>query len=116
MTMIEAHPTAARDARRTSKAHNISADIRTGKAEAFQAGDAFFDVAILDPPRKGAGAVIEQVLTTRPKAVVLVSCNPSTLAGDLKRAHKHGYRMDSVHLYEMFPHTDHVEAMGVLRR
>jgi 23S rRNA (uracil1939-C5)-methyltransferase len=115
-TMIEAHPTAAKDARRTSKAHSISVDIRTGRAEDFQAGDAFFDTAILDPPRKGAGTVIDQVLVTRPKAVILVSCNPSTLSGDLKRAHKHGYEMQHIQLYEMFPHTDHVEAMGILTR
>ena len=115
-TMIEAHPTAAKDARRTSKLHSIDVDIRTGRAEDFHAGDAFFDTAILDPPRKGAGSVIEQVLVTRPKAVIMVSCNPSTLSGDLKRAHKHGYTMQRIQLYEMFPHTDHVEAMGILTR
>ena len=74
----------------------------------------FFDVAILDPPRKGAGAVIEQVLTTRPKAVVMVSCSPKALSSDLKRARAFGYSMKSVRLYEMFPHSNHVEAMGVL--
>lgn len=115
-TMIEAHPTAAKDARRTSKAHAIDVDIRTGRAEDFQAGDAFFDTAIVDPPRKGAGSVIEQVLVTRPKAVIMVSCNPSTLSGDLKRAHTLGYKMNHVQLYEMFPHTDHVETMGILTR
>ena len=113
-TLIESHPTATKDARRTASDHSLKVDIRTERAEAFQAGDAFFDVAILDPPRKGAGAVIDQVLMTRPKRVVLVSCNTRTLADDLKRANQHGYAMDSVGLYEMFPHTNHVEAMGVL--
>ena len=114
-TMIEAHPTATKDARRTATDHGLDPDIRVGRAEDFQAGDAFFDVAIIDPPRKGAGTVIEQVLLTRPKAVVMVSCNTATLAGDLKRAKAHGYQMDHIRLYEMFPHTEHVEAMGVLR-
>ena len=116
VTMIEAHPTATKDARRTAAAHGINADIRTSGAEHYQAGDAFFDLAILDPPRRGAGAVLEQVLTTRPGAVVLVSCNPKTLAADLHRANSHGYAMNSVRLYEMFPHTDHVESMGILMR
>jgi 23S rRNA (uracil1939-C5)-methyltransferase len=114
VTMIEAHPTATKDARRTAAQHGLDVDIRASKAEDFQAGDVFFDVAIMDPPRKGAGAVIEQVLMTRPKAVVMVSCNPRALASDLRRAKALGYSMDAVHLYEMFPHSQHIEAMGVL--
>jgi 23S rRNA (uracil1939-C5)-methyltransferase len=114
VTMMEAHPTATRDGRKTAERLKLSVDIRTVKAESYQAGDAFFDVAIIDPPRKGAGSVIEQVLLTRPRCVVMVSCNPRALAADLKRARKCGYTMPSVHLYEMFPHSDHVEAMGVL--
>ena len=113
-TMIESHPTAVKDARRTAARLEISADIREGRAENFHAGDAFFDVAVLDPPRKGAGAVIDQVLLTRPKAVVLVSCNTAALASDLGRADKHGYSLKHLKLYEMFPHTGHVEAVGVL--
>ncbi len=116
VTLIESHPTATKDARRTANRLGIEAEIRTSNAEAFQAGDAFFDVAILDPPRKGGGPVLNQVLMTRPRAVVLISCNPRSLATDLKTASKHGYRMDAVRLYEMFPHTDHVEAMGILTR
>lgn len=114
VTMMEAHPTATKDGRKTAARLNLSVDIQTKKAESFQAGDVFFDVAILDPPRKGAGSVIDQVLMTRPKTVVMVSCNPKALAADLKRARGLGYRMHSVALYEMFPHSHHVEAMGVL--
>lgn len=113
-TMIESHPTAVKDARRTAARLGLDVDIREGRAEHFHAGDAFFDVAVLDPPRKGAGAVIDQVLLTRPKAVVLVSCNTSALASDLGRAAKQGYRLSKLKLYEMFPHTGHVEAMGLL--
>ena len=114
VTMMEAHPTATKDARRTAARLNVDVDIQTKTAESFQAGDVFFDVGILDPPRKGAGPVMEQLLLTRPKAVIMVSCNPTTLAADLKRAERFGYRMPSVRLYEMFPHSHHVEAMGVL--
>ena len=114
VTMMEAHPTATKDARRTAARLDFTVDIQTKTAESFEAGDVFFDVAILDPPRKGAGEVMEQLLLTRPKAVIMVSCNPTTLAADLKRAERFGYRMPSVRLYEMFPHSHHVEAMGVL--
>lgn len=113
-TLVESHPTAIKDAKRTAIDHGLSIKVQTARAETFEAGDAFFDVAILDPPRKGAGAVIEQVLLTRPKSVIMVSCNTQTLVSDLKRASKYGYTMSDVRLYEMFPHTHHIEAMGVL--
>jgi 23S rRNA (uracil1939-C5)-methyltransferase len=113
-TLIEAHPTAVKDARRTAERLGLSPDIREGRAEHFQAGDAFFDVAILDPPRKGSGSVIDQVLLTRPKAVILVSCNTAALRADLNRASSHGYSLSQLKLYEMFPHTGHVEAVGLL--
>ena len=116
VTLVEAHPAATKDARRTIAQLGVNAEIQTVSADRFRAGDAFFDVAILDPPRKGAGPVLDQVLTTRPRAVILVSCNPQTLASDLNRAQHHGYHMSGVRLYEMFPHTDHVETMGVLVR
>ena len=116
VTLVEAHPAATKDARRTIAKLDVQAEIQTVSADQFRAGDAFFDVAILDPPRKGAGPVMDQVLMTRPRAVVLISCNPHTLASDLIRAKRHGYRMQGVRLYEMFPHTDHVETMGVLVR
>jgi len=113
-TLIESHPTATKDARRTASDHQLNVDVKTAKAESFQAGDAFFDVAIIDPPRKGVGSAIEQVLLTRPKTVIMVSCNTRTLVNDLKRASALGYAMNSVRLYEMFPHTNHIEAMGIL--
>ena len=114
-TMIESHPPAVKDARRTAARLELSIDIREGRAEDFHAGDAFFDVAVLDPPRKGAGAVIDQVLLTRPKAVILVSCNTSALASDLDRAAGHGYQLSQLKLYEMFPHTGNEEDVGLLR-
>ena len=116
VTLVEAHASAIKDARRTMKRLNLQANIQNIRADQFRAGDAFFDVAILDPPRAGAGAVMDQILMTRPRAVVLISCNPSTLVNDLSRAKHHGYTMRGVQLYEMFPHTDHVETMGVLVR
>jgi tRNA/tmRNA/rRNA uracil-C5-methylase (TrmA/RlmC/RlmD family) len=114
VTMMESHPTATKDGRKTATRLGLRVDVQTKRAEDYQAGDVFFDVAILDPPRKGAGAVMEQILMTRPKLVVMVSCNPNTLAADLKRAATLGYTMDSVRLYEMFPHSGHIEAMGTL--
>ncbi len=82
----------------------------------FQAGDAFFDLALLDPPRSGAPGVIGQLALTRPKAIVYVSCEPRSLAKDLGEAARHGYKTDRLEIFDMFPHTRHVEALCVLTR
>jgi 23S rRNA (uracil1939-C5)-methyltransferase len=77
-----------------------------------------FDVVVLDPPREGCPpAVLRSVLGwLRPARVVLVSCNPDALAGELALALAAGYRARAVQPVDMFPHTPHVEAVAVLER
>ncbi len=116
LTMIESSPDACADARRTAAAHRLTVDIRKGDASAFQAGDAFFDLALLDPPRSGAPGVLEQVCLTRPKGVVFVCCNPHLLARDLRPALDAGYRLEQLAAFDMFPLTEHVELLAVLAR
>jgi 23S rRNA (uracil1939-C5)-methyltransferase len=76
-----------------------------------------FDATILDPPRQGCpDAVIDAVCgTLRPRLAVYVSCNPERLAVERPRIERHGYRLDSVRGIDMFPHTEHVEAVAVFR-
>ncbi|NNJ09877.1 23S rRNA (uracil(1939)-C(5))-methyltransferase RlmD [Chloroflexales bacterium ZM16-3] len=74
------------------------------------------EVAVADPPRTGLGPdVCAELLRVAPGRIVYVSCNPLTLAEDL-RALGAGYRLRSLTGYDMFPHTPHVEAMAVLDR
>lgn len=82
----------------------------------FQAGDAFFDVAILDPPRAGAPGVLPALLRTRPRALIYVACDPHALARDLQPAWREGYALTALHVFEMFPQTPHVETVAVLER
>ncbi|MBX0327792.1 23S rRNA (uracil(1939)-C(5))-methyltransferase RlmD [Oscillochloris sp. ZM17-4] len=71
-------------------------------------------VAVADPPRTGLGPeVCAELLRVAPARIVYVSCNPLTLAEDL-RALGAGYALRSLMGYDMFPHTPHVEAMAVL--
>jgi 23S rRNA (uracil1939-C5)-methyltransferase len=70
------------------------------------------DVVLLNPPRAGVAEAVTAVLEqaqTRPQAVVYVSCNPATLARDLKRLP--GYRIESLLSFDMFPQTAHVETV-----
>ncbi len=118
VTLIESSRSSTTDAAATIKRHGLSsvAEIRTGNADRFKAGDAFFDVALLDPPRAGAQKVIPQLLITRPAAILYISCNPNALMRDLRPALAAGYRLDEVVLFEMFPQTPHVEVFVRLSR
>jgi len=75
------------------------------------------DVVVLDPPRRGAGPeVIAAVAELAPARVVLVSCEPVTLARDLRGLLARGYDVDQAVAFDMFPQTPHVEGMVRLRR
>jgi 23S rRNA (uracil1939-C5)-methyltransferase len=76
------------------------------------------DVVIVDPPRAGlSGKAVRRIGRLEPKRVVYVSCNPTTLAGNVKEfARDWGLQLDRVTPVDMFPHTPHVEAVALLTR
>lgn len=75
------------------------------------------DLVVLDPPRAGLNAKARQALIDLdPKEIIYISCDPSTLARDLKHFTETGYSLQSLHAFDMFPQTSHVETMTVLRR
>ena len=75
------------------------------------------DVVCMDPPRSGSDAAFLRALTTlMPPRVVYVSCNPETLARDLKVLVKGGYKALQAIPVDMFPATEHVETVVVLER
>jgi 23S rRNA (uracil1939-C5)-methyltransferase len=75
------------------------------------------DVAFLDPPRKGSGeATLAALASAGVPEVWYLSCDPATLARDLKFLASKGYRLDAVRPFDMFPQTGHVEALAILRR
>jgi tRNA/tmRNA/rRNA uracil-C5-methylase (TrmA/RlmC/RlmD family) len=71
---------------------------------------------VLDPPRAGAKGALPGIATLRPRAIAYVSCDPVTLARDLKELVLAGYRLESVRCFDMFPHTHHVETLAWLDR
>ena len=75
------------------------------------------DVIVVDPPRKGLDeTVIASMVQMAPDRIVYVSCDPATLARDLKRLGEQGYRTEKVEAMDMFPRCAHVESVALLKK
>ena len=75
------------------------------------------DLVLADPPRQGLGnAVVEQIVRLAPPELRLVSCDPATLARDLKGLLAGGYQLERLILIDLFPQTFHIETLAVLQR
>ena len=117
---IESDPRGAADARRNL--HDLpQVTLETGRVERtlprlMQHGPwGITDVVVLDPPRAGAGrTVMEAVLSTGPRVVAYVACDPAALARDVATAAAVGYRLAGVRALDLFPHTHHVECVATL--
>jgi 23S rRNA (uracil1939-C5)-methyltransferase len=75
------------------------------------------DTIVLDPPRAGiAPKTLLKVMALDAKHIVYISCNPATQARDAETMEKNGYRMVKLSLVDQFPHTSHIEAIGVFEK
>jgi 23S rRNA (uracil1939-C5)-methyltransferase len=70
-----------------------------------------FDLAVLDPPRIGAKDLMEPLARLEPSAIVYVSCDPATLARDLRKLVELGYRAERATPLDLMPQTAHVEVV-----
>jgi 23S rRNA (uracil1939-C5)-methyltransferase len=94
----------------------IAGDVRA-VLPAVVAGREVPEVVVLDPPRAGAGGkVMRKIGRTGARRVIYVSCNPTTLAPDLRELLPFGYRLVDVQPFDLFPQTYHVETVAVLDR
>lgn len=119
---VEIVPEAIEDARQNARLNGISnVEFAVGKAEevmpAWREQGIRADVIVVDPPRKGCDEVLlSTILQMKPKRVVYVSCNPATLARDLRVLEDGGYQTVEVQPVDMFPQTVHVECCVSLVR
>ncbi|NIP38430.1 MAG: 23S rRNA (uracil(1939)-C(5))-methyltransferase RlmD [Candidatus Dadabacteria bacterium] len=74
------------------------------------------DLVVLDPPRTGAKEIIKSVISLDPKKILYVSCNPTTLARDLKELISAGYKFKKIQPFDMFPQTFHIESLTLLQK
>jgi len=112
---VEQQPWAAADGAANARRLGIR-DCRFLNARVEQALDSLlasnarFSVAILDPPRSGAAAVVDPLLRLAPARIIYVSCDPATLARDLRQLACR-YRIGVIQPIDLFPHTYHVETV-----
>lgn len=119
---VEIVPEAVQDARSNAELNGIAnAEFEAGKAEevipAWRERGIRPDVIVVDPPRSGCdAALLDTIVAMRPQRVVYVSCNPSTLARDLRVLEDGGFCTVEVQPVDMFPWTAHVECCVSLVR
>ncbi len=75
-----------------------------------------FDLVLVDPPRQGAVSVLRKIAEAAVPRIIYVSCNPATLARDLRMLAGRGYEVKSSRPVDMFPQTYHIESVTVIER
>ncbi|VEF49141.1 23S rRNA (uracil-5-)-methyltransferase RumA [Bacillus freudenreichii] len=118
---VEIVPEAIEDAERNAELNDIdNVEFAVGEAEKviprwYEQG-VQADVLVVDPPRKGCDeTLLNTIIEMKPKKVVYVSCNPATLARDLRILEDGGYETVQVQPVDMFAHSVHIESVAELR-
>lgn len=113
---MESIPEAIRDAQVNAERNHVrNARFIAGLAEEKIAAIGNVDVAILNPPRKGCERLfLDRLIEKQPNRILYISCDPATLARDLKVLEQMGYKVQTAQPLDMFPQTMHVEIIASL--
>ncbi len=116
ITAVEENASSVKDGIRNLELNGIkNMKFITAPFEKFQSKGRF-DAAIVDPPRLGLSReAAKRLLALQPERLLYISCNPATLARDVKKLLEK-YRVGSVRLVDFFPHTYHMEVLCLLER
>ena len=113
---VEGSPGTSRDARKNLFAAP-QVQIAQGRVDKVLRSAENLDVVLLDPPRAGAGkTVVRQIDAAAPRVVGYVSCDPASFSRDLGYFRSAGWEMDSLRVFDLYPHTHHMESFAVLRK
>lgn len=119
---VELNRDAVRDAVRNAAQNQVkNVSVYQNDAGVFMTGMAeqneHADVVFMDPPRAGSDeAFLSSVVMLAPKRIVYISCNPETMARDLKYLTAHGYRAEGAWPFDMFPFTEEIECVALLQK
>lgn len=120
VTFVEGNASALADARYNARVNHIGrCRFRSESAEAFLAGGepGEYDLVLMDPPRTGLGKeALAGLVHLRPSRILYLSCDPPTLARDLRTMREARYRVTRLQGYDMFPQTMHIETLVELMR
>ncbi len=110
---VEADPAAARDLEENLKTAGGAGQAVNAEAGTFLSSSKEQpDRVILDPPRAGVQAeILGWIAKSKPRQITYLSCDPATLARDLKEIRAAGYRIASLDLFDVFPQTFHIETL-----
>lgn len=112
---LEGSKQAVGDMRRNLESNQVWAEIAGGDAARTLPELGEFDAVLVDPPRTGlAEPVLQRIAQMRPAALVYVSCDPTTLARDIRALVKSGFQLKSARPFDLFPQTYHVESVALL--
>lgn len=75
-----------------------------------------YDLILLDPPRQGAAEVIAALAKHKPRALVYIACDPSSLVRDAETLKQQGYKLSRLCVADMFPQTHHIESLALFER
>lgn len=119
---VEESPSATKDAAENIELNGVTnltalnGDAKKIFEELIEKGEKF-DVTVLDPPRKGCEKEsLDYAVKLSEKAIIYVSCNPSTLARDLKYLKENGFKTKYIQPVDMFCHSYHVESVAWLEK
>ena len=115
---IEVNPGAIQRARESARRNRLSAEFISGKVEEelpLLAKRLKHPVVAVDPSRKGLHPeVLAALIEMKPRRLAYISCNPRSLARDLAVFREAGATIEPIELFDMFPHTAHVECLTIL--
>ncbi|MBI3810581.1 MAG: 23S rRNA (uracil(1939)-C(5))-methyltransferase RlmD [Nitrospirae bacterium] len=115
VTFVEGNSSALADARYNARVNHIGrCRFRSESAEAFLAGASpgEYDLVLMDPPRTGLSKeALAGLVHLKPGRILYLSCDPPTLARDLRAMQETGYRVTRLQGYDMFPQTMHIETL-----
>jgi 23S rRNA (uracil1939-C5)-methyltransferase len=119
---LEVVPQAVADAIANARANEIdnarfyAGDVRLALRELVaRAGRP--DVLVVDPPRAGLSKkIVRRIIEAKPRRIVYVSCNPTTLAPNAAQLEEAGYKLTRLRPIDMFPQTPHIEVVALLER
>lgn len=119
---VEINPDGVRDAIRNARNNDIE-NVYFHRADAGEfmlelaSKDENIDGVIMNPPRAGSDEVfLAAMCRLSPEKIIYISCDPNTLARDLKYLEENGYKVKKIQAVDMFPQTDHVEAVTLLTK
>ncbi len=116
VTGVELAGSSSKDLARNLKNNHLKANVICDDVLKIMPEMNIVDLAVVDPPKSGLERRVVDQLCNKTNSVIYVSCDPQTLARDIKRFSEHGFDLRAINAVDMFPQTYHVETVVLLTK